>query len=140
MAGLSGPTGRSGAVGPQGATGQTGAQGVGGQTGLAGTVGPVGSWTPYKEYWFDSNRADLQSADASKAADIADYLTRNPSQQVGIDGLMDPNNTDLSNRRVSTVRNALLAAGVPAFKIQTGAFGNPQMQRDRRVEVLVSQR
>ena len=35
---------------------------------------------------------------------------------------------------------ALLQAGVPSYKIQTGAFGNPELQRDRRVEVLVSNR
>lgn len=35
---------------------------------------------------------------------------------------------------------ALLQAGVPSYKIQTGAFGDPQMRRDRRVDVLVSAR
>jgi len=35
---------------------------------------------------------------------------------------------------------ALLQAGVPSYKIQTGAFGDPLMQRDGRVEVLVSAR
>jgi hypothetical protein len=29
---------------------------------------------------------------------------------------------------------------VPSYKIQTGAFGKPELQRDRRVEVLVSSR
>jgi hypothetical protein len=41
---------------------------------------------------------------------------------------------DLRNRRVSAVRDALLQAGVPSYKIQTGAFGNPDLPRDRRVE------
>ena len=127
---MAGPTGRTGAAGPQGAIGQTGAQGPG---------GPASSWTPFKDFWFASNRSDLQSSDSSKVSEIAKYLSQNPSQQVGIDGSMDPNNTDLSNRRVSAVRNALLQAGVPSYKIQTGAFSNPQPQRDR-VEVLVSSR
>lgn len=104
------------------------------------SVSPERSWTPFKEYWFDSNRADLQPADSGKAAEIASYLNQNPGQLVGIDSLTDPSNTDLINRRIGAVRNALIAAGVPSYRIQTGAFGNPQMQRERRVEVLVSQR
>jgi len=131
LAGVAGPTGRTGAAGPQGAIGQTGAQGPG---------GPGGSWTPFRDFWFDSNRSDLQSSDSGKVSDIAKYLSQNPGQQVGIDGSIDPNNTDLSKRRVSAVRNALLQAGVPSYKIQTGAFGKPELQRDRRVEVLVSSR
>jgi outer membrane protein OmpA-like peptidoglycan-associated protein len=129
LAGVPGPTGRTGATGPQGAIGQTGAQGSGGQ---------FGSWTPYKDFWFDSNTSDLKSADLGKASDIAKYLNQNPGKQVGIDGSIDPSNTDLSNRRVNTVRNALVEAGVPSSKIQIGPFGNPELQRDRRVEVLVS--
>jgi outer membrane protein OmpA-like peptidoglycan-associated protein len=131
LAGAAGPTGRTGATGPQGAIGQTGAQGPG---------GPAGGWTSFRDFWFDYNRSDLQSTDSAKLSDIANYLSQNPGQQVGIDGSMDPKNTDLSNRRVSTVRNALIRAGVPSYKIQTGAFGNPELQRDRRVEVLVSSR
>ena len=45
-------------------------------------------------------------------------------------------NHDLSNRRVKAVRDALINAGVPAYKIKSGAFGDPQTRRDRRVEVL----
>ncbi|MGA8048818.1 MAG: OmpA family protein [Burkholderiales bacterium] len=131
MAGIVGPTGRTGAAGPQGAIGQTGAQGPG---------GPVGSWTPFKDFWFDLDRSDLRSSDSGKASDVARYLSQNPGQQVGIEGSIDPNNADLSNRRVSTVRAALLQAGVPASKIQTGAFGDPLLQRADRVEVLVSTR
>jgi hypothetical protein len=33
---------------------------------------------------------------------------------------------------------ALIDAGVPADKIQTGAFGDPQLRRNSRVAVLVS--
>jgi outer membrane protein OmpA-like peptidoglycan-associated protein len=84
--------------------------------------------------------SDLTSSDSTKASDIARYLRQNPGQQVGIDGSVDSKNTDLSNRRVSAVRNALLQAGVPSYKIQTGAFGSPDFQSDRRVAVLVSSR
>ena len=79
----------------------------------------------------------------SKVSEIATYMNQNPSLQVGIDGSMDPRGTDprnqdLSDRRVEAVRSALIQAGVPAHKIQTGAFGDTQLTRDRRVEVLIS--
>jgi outer membrane protein OmpA-like peptidoglycan-associated protein len=48
----------------------------------------------------------------------------------------DPRNQDLSDRRVGAVRDALIGA-VPAYRIQTGAFGDTRLTRDRRVEVLV---
>ena len=57
-------------------------------------------------------------------------MNRNPSARVAIDGS--------SERRVGRVRTALLDAGVPAHKIQTGSFGDPQTRRDGRVAVLVS--
>jgi outer membrane protein OmpA-like peptidoglycan-associated protein len=76
-------------------------------------------------------RDDILRADSNKAREIADYLNQNPSSRVAIDGS--------SERRVSEVRNALIGAGVPAYKIQTGAFGDPQTRSDEgRVAVLVS--
>ena len=50
----------------------------------------------------------------------------------------DPRNQDLSDRRISAVRDALIQAGVPASKIQSGAYGYAKLARDRRVEVLIS--
>jgi hypothetical protein len=48
-------------------------------------------------------------------------------------------NFDSSNtNRVGVVRAALIDAGVRAGKIQSGALGDPQLRRDGRVEVLVS--
>jgi hypothetical protein len=130
LVGVVGPAGRTGANGPQGEIGQTGAQGPGGPM--------MAAWTPYREFWFDSDSANLTSNDAAKAAEVASYLTQNPGQKVGIDGSGDMNNPALRDRRVGSVRNALLQAGVPSYKIQVGPFGDPQMERARRVAVLVS--
>jgi outer membrane protein OmpA-like peptidoglycan-associated protein len=96
----------------------------------------------YREFWYDADRAEIHSADAAKIAEIAAYLKQNPSLQVGIDGSMDPNGTDarnqnLADRRVNAIRDALIAAGVPSSKIKTGTYGNTQLRRDRRVEVLI---
>lgn len=91
---------------------------------------------------FEYDRAEIRSSDASKISEIAVYMNQNPSLQVGIDGSMDPRGTDprnqnLSDRRIGAVRDALIQAGVPAYKIQAGAFGDTELTRDRRVEVLV---
>jgi hypothetical protein len=121
MAGVTGPAGSTGAAGPQGAIGRTGAQGP-----MAGTAG----WNTYSDYTFNANSNEIARADRDKARDIARYVQQNPSRQVGIDGA--------SARRVGIVREALIEAGVPAGRIQTGPFGDPQLRRDGRVTVLVS--
>ena len=134
MAGVAGSTGRSGPAGVQGPVGPTGAQ---------GPAGVIARWVSFRDFWFDFNRADLDASEMSKVSEIATYMNQNPSLRVGIDGSMDPRGTDprnqdLSDRRVDAVRSALIQAGVPAYKIQTGAFGDTQLTRDRRVEVLIS--
>jgi outer membrane protein OmpA-like peptidoglycan-associated protein len=133
MVGVAGPAGRTGPAGPQGVVGPIGAQ---------GPVGAIDRWTSFRDFWFDFNRADLQTSELNKVTEVATYMKQNPSLQVGIDGSVapngaDPRNQDLSDRRVSAVRDALIQAGVPASKIQTGAFGDAQLTRDRRVEVLI---
>jgi len=132
LAGVTGPAGRTGATGAQGQIGQTGAQGSGGSPSAA-----AGGWSSFRDFYFDFNQAELRSSDSSKVSDIANYLSKNPGQQVGIDGA---GSSDLNNQRVSNVRSALLKEGVPAWKIQTGNFGNPQMYNNARVEALVSTR
>lgn len=49
-------------------------------------------------------------------------MNQNPSLQIGIDGSMDPRGSDprdqnLSNRRISAVRDALIQAGVPSYTV-----------------------
>ena len=44
---------------------------------------------------------------------------------------------DLSDRRVKGIRDSLIQAGVPAEKISAGEFGDKQLRRDGRVEVLI---
>ena len=136
MAGVAGVAGRSGPAGPQGSVGPTGAQGA---------VGVVDRWTSYREFRFDYNRAEITSSDRDTVSEIATYIKKNPSLQVGLDGSMDARGTDprsqnLSDRRVAAVRDALIQAGVPAQRIQVGAFGDERLKKDRRVEVLISTR
>src|SRR5438128_1254826 len=130
-AGATGPAGAQGATGSQGATGYTGVQGrtelagISGETGARGAAGPQGAmgatgvqgpmaaggtWSLYRDYTFNANSDDILRPDADKAREVADYSRQNPSYHVGLDGS--------SKRRVNSVREALIAAGVPADKIQ----------------------
>ena len=153
--GPDGPPGPVGATGPQGPTGATGATGTTSSVGPAGPVGPTGAtgpqgmigatgaqgpggiaatpdtWSLFRDIWFDANRSELRSSEYSKVSDIVNYLNRNPNATVAIDGTSD---------RAASVRSALVEAGVPASKIQYGTFGDPRLQRDRQVQVLVSSR
>ncbi|MGE5201744.1 MAG: OmpA family protein [Acidobacteriota bacterium] len=124
-----GDTGRLGAQGVQGPTGPTGAQ---------GSVGVVNRWTEYRVINFDQGRADLTNSDQRTVSEIATYVTANPSLMVGLDGYRDPGNQNLSERRVGSVRDALVVAGVPSYKVRIGAFGDPNLRRDGRVDVLLS--
>ena len=163
LVGPVGPVGNSGVAGVQGVSGETGAQGyaMAGSAGAAGPSGDVGAQGPTGRA---AARARLVSSvagprtgisastvingssgpsDVTMVNEIAGYMAQNPSLQIGIDGSTAPNgvaptNQNLNDRRVDALHNALLTAGVPASKMQTGAFGNPQLRRDGRVEVLIS--
>jgi outer membrane protein OmpA-like peptidoglycan-associated protein len=131
---VAGAVGRAGAAGPQGPEGATGAQGI---------AGVVSGWTLYRDFQYEYNTAKLRESDMQKVSEIANYLKQNPSLKVGIDGTMDPRGTDprsqtLSNQRISAIRDALIAAGVPKSRIQEGAFGDTRLTRDRRVAVLLA--
>jgi outer membrane protein OmpA-like peptidoglycan-associated protein len=102
----------------------------------------VSLWTLYRDLRFDYNRSDLQASEMKKVSDIARYMKANPSLKVGLDGAMDPRGLDprnqlLSDRRVNAIRDALINAGVPASRMQMGAFGDTRLTRDRRVAVLL---
>jgi peptidoglycan-associated lipoprotein len=152
--GVAGPAGPAGRMGPQGPVGPSGGQGIAGVAGMTGPQGPTApGWARFNNILFDFDKSDIRANETSKVSDIAAYLNQNPSAKVGIDGYTDPRGTDpynqaLSERRVNAIQAALVKAGVPASKIQTGAFGEKRLkcgdkteecwQRDRRVEVLVT--
>jgi outer membrane protein OmpA-like peptidoglycan-associated protein len=101
---------------------------------------------------FDFDKADIRASERSKITQAADYMAKNPSTQLSLNGNADPRGTspynmELSKRRVENVRAALVAAGVPDDRIKTEAFGEERpkctqqteecYQLDRRVEVWV---
>ena len=164
MTGMTGRQGSTGMTGVQGSTGMTGVQGSAGVTGVQGPAGITGAqgapasspqpgfrWTLVKEFMFDYDRPDIRNSESRKPAEVAAYMSQNPSARLGIAGYTDRQSTDqynlpLSQRRVATVRDALIQAGVSADRIETGTFGtdrfmcNPSSeqcsQREGRVEVL----
>ena len=165
--GMTGAQGSAGMTGAQGSAGMTGVQGSAGMTGVQGPTGITGAtgpaapnlapspavrWTSIKDFMFDFDRSDIRYSESKKPAEIATYMSQNPTARLGIDGYTDSRgstqyNLPLSQRRVASVRDALIQAGVPADRIETGTFGtdrslcNPATeqcaQRDGRVEVLV---
>jgi outer membrane protein OmpA-like peptidoglycan-associated protein len=92
--------------------------------GLAAVVGT--SWSALKDFTFDYDRTDIRSSEQNQPSEIAAYARQNPGVRLGIDGATDllrgtnQYNTGLSQRRVSTVRDALIQAGVSADRIETG--------------------
>ena len=122
-------TGEAGTREAQGSLGRSQDQAVGGER-----------WSSYRDFWFDYNSSRIDVTDASKVTDIAGYLKQNPSFRLAIDGALPAGDADMSDRRIDSVREALIAAGVPAYKIYTGTFGDPLLRRERRVEVLFSTR
>lgn len=156
--GLTGAQGSAGLTGVQGSAGMTGVQGPAGLTGAQGVAAPAPGplpalrWTSLKEILFDFDKADIRYSESRKPDEIAIYMSQNPSVRLGIDGYTDSRGTSqynlpMSQRRVATVRDALIQAGVPADRMEMGTFGtdrlpcNPSTEqcsiRDGRVEVLV---
>lgn len=118
--------------------------GVGGFADNPAPTGMVQVWRSLTELWFDFNKVELRSSELSKLAAVKAYMDENPSLQIGIDGTLDPlgaemRDQNLGDLRVGVVREALIEAGVPAYKIRTGALVAEELPQDRRVEILVSE-
>lgn len=79
---------------------------------------------------FDRGRDDIQRAGTNKPREISNHLNQNPSSRVAINGE--------EARSVTAVSEALLRTGVPASRMQTGGYSDPQRRDERRVDVTVS--
>jgi outer membrane protein OmpA-like peptidoglycan-associated protein len=60
---------------------------------------------------FDFDRSDIRYSESRKPAEVAAYMSQNPSVRLGLAGYTDRQSTDqynqpLSQRRVATVRDA----------------------------------
>jgi outer membrane protein OmpA-like peptidoglycan-associated protein len=101
----------------------------------------TGAWTAYREFGFASGDSDIRRSERNQVAEIVEYMQRNPSLHVGIDGTIASGSSsskkDLADRRVNAIRSALIDAGIPAHRIETGPFGDPRHASEGRVEVLL---
>jgi hypothetical protein len=88
-----------------------------------------GGWTLYRDFTFTAESHLIRDADRTKAREVAEHMDVNPTLRIGLDGL--------NQGRVSSVRAALVQAGVPEWRIDSGAFGAPHMRGERRVLVMV---
>jgi outer membrane protein OmpA-like peptidoglycan-associated protein len=144
-----------GPAGPAGPAGSRGLAGVSGPQGPAGVQGPQGvaaRWESFRDIHFDFDKSDVRANEVSKIKDIVAFMKQNPTFEIGIEGFADPRGTNaynqaLSERRVTAIRDALVAEGASAGAIRSGAEGEKNRncgedsescyQMNRRVEVFV---
>ena len=93
--------------------------------GAQGAVGAVDRWTSFREFVFESNRADIQASDyeqgvRDRGLHEAESIAPNRNRRLHGSRGTDPRNQDLSDRRISAVRDALIQAGVPSSKDTVG--------------------
>jgi outer membrane protein OmpA-like peptidoglycan-associated protein len=107
----------------------------------------IASWAAYREFNFDSTTVDISISDVPKLREIVAHLESDPSLDVGIDGTLGTDGVsqadrNLSNRRVASVRRALMdaGAGVASYKILIGPFADSKRRRTGRIQVLVGPR
>ena len=140
-----GPSGPAGAMGPAGSMGPAGAAAV-------APAPTVEKPLLISDILFDYDKADVRASEGTKIKEVAAYLAKNPDTQLSLNGYADqrgtsPYNLALSKKRVENVRRELVAAGVPADRIRTEAFGEKRpkcnekteecWQANRRVDVWI---
>jgi outer membrane protein OmpA-like peptidoglycan-associated protein len=101
---------------------------------------------------FDTARAELNPGAATKMDQLAQFLTQHPDRRAEIDGFTDSvgsdaYNEDLSQRRASAVKAALVTRGIDPSRINTQGYGKAYpvasnsdsggRQLNRRVEVVI---
>jgi outer membrane protein OmpA-like peptidoglycan-associated protein len=102
---------------------------------------------------FDSNQAQLKSGGMRNVQKLADFFRQYPQRTIMIEGFTDSirstsSNQDLSERRASSVRTALLDMGISRDRMTSRGYGESYpaagndtatgRQLNRRVEVVVS--
>ena len=104
--------------------------------------------------YFDTDRYNIDSADAAALQTQAQYLARNPSINITIEGHCDERGTRdynlaLGERRANAAKNYLVSLGVSADRIRTVSYGKERpvalgsneqswAQNRRAVSVVIS--
>ncbi len=92
------------------------------------TSGPSGELLSKRIVYFDFDKADIRADSQSVVAAHAQYLAKNPSQKVRLEGHADERgsreyNIGLGERRGQAVRRALLLQGVAEVQLSTVSYG-----------------
>jgi outer membrane protein OmpA-like peptidoglycan-associated protein len=84
---------------------------------------------------FNAGQAKLSASGSTSVAALAAYLQANPKAKARIEGFGDKQTP--GQRRAESVREALIAAGIPKARLQTVAKG--EGTRNRAVDVIIAQ-
>lgn len=102
---------------------------------------------------FHTNKAQLESGGMHNIQKLADFLKQSPKTRVLIEGHTDStgsdsHNLELSDRRASAVKTALIDKGISSNRISTRGYGKDypiagndtaaNRQLNRRVEIILS--
>lgn len=101
--------------------------------------------------YFEYDKSSLKPSERAKLKDAKDYLDKNPTMRLLLEGHCDwrgtaEYNLGLGDRRANETKKYLLSLGVAADKIETLSKGSleaaknadkPTMEKDRRVNLVV---
>ncbi len=131
IAGPAGPPGPPGGpglpgpAGPPGPPGPAGAPGPPGPPGPRGPQGPPGRSASLHAIHFAAAQADVRAQCQDKIDLVAQWARQHSGERLVLQGYLDDHESEardrgLAERRVRAVRQALVAAGVEAARIQVG--------------------
>ncbi|UUY10442.1 OmpA family protein [Pseudomonas sp. J452] len=88
---------------------------------------------------FDTGKADLKADGQASVREIVSMLSSAPDLKIAIEGHTDnvgqpADNKALSERRAQSVMAAIVAAGIPAERLQAAGFGQERPVADNRSE------
>ena len=101
--------------------------------------------------YFDFDRSDLKEPERAKLKAAKEYLDKNPTQRLVLEGHCDwrgtaEYNLSLGDRRAIAAKNYLIKIGVPADKLEANSKGSldaaknaddATMAKDRRAELVI---
>jgi peptidoglycan-associated lipoprotein len=113
---------------PQSTTDTSGVGDAGAVVDDTATSGPSGELLSRRIVYFDFDKAEIRADSVATVAAHAQYLAKNPSQKVRLEGHADERgsreyNIGLGERRGQTVRRALMLQGVAETQLSTVSYG-----------------
>jgi len=107
---------------------------------------PAPAALPLANFYFEVDQSELPVAREGSLESVVEYLKANPTAVATVSGFHDPtgdaaHNEELAKNRAMTVRDAMMAAGVPEAQIEMVkpivTTGGGDLAEARRVEVAI---